>query len=156
MTVKEIIEKLGLTRHPEGGYFAETYRSEDFLDEKSRNVSTAIYYLLEGKDKSKLHRLKSDEIWHFYAGSSLVIEGFDEEGNTFRYLLGSDILRGEKCQVIIKKGTWFGACLDDSKSYALVGCTVAPGFDFDDFEMGDREILLKNYPQHKEIIEKLT
>ena len=156
MKAKEIIEKLGLERHPEGGWFGETYRSDEFLGDRNRNVSTAIYYLLEGEDKSKLHRLKSDEIWHFYAGDSLVIEGINPDGSHFTKILGSNLDKGEQLQIVVRRDTWFGAYLENGKSFVLLGCTVAPGFNFDDFELGDREILIEKYPQHKELIEKLT
>jgi uncharacterized protein len=156
MTSDEIIRKLKLMPHPEGGYFAETYRSEEIIDNINRNVSTAIYYLLRDKDMSKLHRLGSDEIWHFYTGSTLAIEGIDPMGEYFKYLLGMDLNKSELPQVIIPKNNWFGASLFTNDSFALIGCTVAPGFDFRDFEMGDKAKLLVSYPSHAQLIERLT
>ncbi len=151
------IKQLGLTKHPEGGYYRETYRASGKINvHGERNYSTAIYFLLNKSDISKLHRLKSDEIWHFYEGSSLTIFAIDQQGELSKIKLGLNTDRGEVFQVVIKAGTWFGARLNDRAGYVLVGCTVSPGFDFQDFELAKREELVSLFPQHKKIIEELT
>ncbi len=153
---EKIIEKFKLEPHPEGGYFRETYRSSATVDTPAgeRNASTAIYYLLSEGDFSAFHRIKSDELWHFYAGNTMEIIEITEEGALKRNLLGSE---GENVepQAVITAGNWFAARLLRG-GYAFVGCTVSPGFDFADFEQGDRESLVKLYPAHKEIISALT
>lgn len=161
---KFYIEKLGLQPHPEGGYFKEIYRSgEIILPEglprrltKERSVSTSIYFLLEGKQVSKFHRLKSDELWHFYDGSGVSIHIIDDKGNLSKVVLGKEIDKGEVFQTVIPAGHWFAAELKDRKSFTLVGCTVAPGFDFGDFELADRNKLLNSFPLHESIIKKFT
>ena len=158
------IEKLGLEKHPEGGYYQETYRcnleiSHENLPKRyqgSRSCSTAIYFLLEGTDFSALHRLHSDELWHFYAGSSLTVHVIEESGNYNPIKLGGNFEEGEVFQAVVKAGDWFGATVNDPQSYSLVGCTVAPGFDFNDFELGKTQELTKVYPQHQSLIEKMT
>jgi predicted cupin superfamily sugar epimerase len=126
----------------------------------SRSISSTIYYLLDGGQISALHRLKSaDEIWHFYAGSSLTIYIIEEERTRKlgEFRLGNNIEGGDIFQlVVIRRGSWFGAIVNDPSSYSLVGCTVSPAFDFEDFELGQRENLVNMYPEYKQIIEKLT
>ncbi len=160
-----IIARLGLEKHPEGGFFRETYRSEESVPAAnlptrfsggSRSFATAIYYLLVAEEFSALHRIKSDEIWHYHAGGPLTIHVLDTVGRYFRHTLGGDCRGDASFQVVVKAGSWFGASLDEPDSFALVGCTVSPGFDFRDFEMGNRAELLQLYPQHSEIIERLT
>jgi predicted cupin superfamily sugar epimerase len=158
------IDGLQLRRHPEGGYFRETYRSEEVLAAAclpgrfggSRALSTAIYYLLEGEAFSALHRIKQDEVWHFYEGSSLTLHVIDRDGRHTTTRLGRDLPAGAVPQAVVKAGCLFGATVNDTHSYALVGCTVAPGFDFADFELPSREELLRLFPQHRDIIERLT
>jgi predicted cupin superfamily sugar epimerase len=158
------IAKLGLADHPEGGHFRETYRSNQVVNGTSlpdtyggaRSFSTSIYYLLKGKEVSRLHRIKSDELWHFYTGSSLTVHAIGDDGDYSTVVLGSDPERGEVFQAAIQAGSWFGATVDDPASYSLVGCTVAPGFEYADFELADRGGLLKTYPQHRRVIERLT
>ncbi len=158
------IEKLGLAKHPEGGYYRGIYRSGEIIPHNAlparysgeRSFSTSIYFLLRGNETSRLHRLKSDELWHFYAGSPLNIHVIDPGGKHFTTKLGSDFEEGQVFQYTIEKGCWFGAIVNDPSSYSLLGCTVAPGFDFDDFELGQREQLIRQYPEHKWIIEKLA
>ena len=158
------IEKLQLEPHPEGGYFRQTYRSEVAIAREAlpagfsgaRAVSTAIYFLLEGKNFSAFHRLRSDEVWHFYAGEPLVVHVIEPAGNYFRILLGRDLEAGQILQGVVRAGCWFASHVADWKSFAVVGCTVAPGFDFEDFEMGKREELGERYPPHRELIERLT
>ena len=151
------IEKLGLEPHPEGGYFRQSYKAELVVPKSAlpegfagaRAASTAIYFLLEGKNFSAFHRLRSDEVWHFYAGDPLVVHGIEPEGKYFSILLGRDLEAGQVLQTVVPAGCWFA-------SFALVGCTVAPGFEFEDFEMGKREELARAYPQHRDVIERLT
>ncbi len=157
------IEKLELLKHPEGGYYKEVYRSEDKHSLKTlpdrfkgdRHYSTSIYYLLQGNDFSAFHRLRSDEIWHFYAGITLMIYIIDENGNLQKKRLGNEPGNGDELQVLIPKMHWFAAEVIDKNSFGLVGCTVAPGFDFDDFELADKNILISEFPQHKELISRL-
>lgn len=160
---KLYIDKLQLVSHPEGGYFKEVYRSEEKLLKfqlperynSSRVFSTSIYFLLEGKQVSKFHRLKSDELWHFYDGSTLSLYMIDNSGSLTNTLIGRNIENGNTFQTNIKKGTWFGAELLDKSLFALIGCSVTPGFEFFDFEMGNKQKLLEEFPQHKEIIQRL-
>lgn len=159
-----LIERLQLQRHPEGGWYRETYRAEDTISARGlpprfagdRSASTAIYFLLAAGDFSALHRLRSDEMWHFYTGIPLSIHCLTEGGDYTCIRLGSNLDRGETFQAVVPAGNWFGATLDEETGYALVGCTVAPGFDFADFAMAKRNDLLLRYPQHAELIEKLT
>jgi hypothetical protein len=158
------IEKLALEPHPEGGYFRQTYRSGMTIARQAlpegfggdRSASTAIYFLLEGKNFSAFHRLRSDEIWHFYAGSALAVQVIERSGKCSEILLGDDGEVRQIFQAVVPAGCWFASHVADWKSWALVGCTVAPGFDFEDFEMAGREDLVRVYPQHREIIERLT
>jgi uncharacterized protein len=157
------IDKLQLTPHPEGGYYRQTYRSDLTLPREalpgftgSRPASTAIYFLLEGENFSAFHRIRSDEIWHFYAAFPLLVHSINPEGGYSKFLLGSNPDKQETLQAAVPAGTWFASHVADWKSWALVGCTVAPGFDFADFELADRENLRKSYPQHREIIDRLT
>lgn len=161
---KQYIDKLQLTAHPEGGYFSEVYKSDevisgDHLPDRygtSRSFSTSIYFMLEGNQVSTFHKLKSDELWHFYDGTALDIYIIDAQGSLNKTRLGNNIEAGEVFQTVVKKNTWFGAELINKSSYALIGCTVAPGFDFNDFELANMDDLIKKYPDYKEIILKLT
>lgn len=158
------IELLGLKKHPEGGWFRETYRSSEIIPSNAlperysepHSFSTCIYYLLKSGEKSKLHRLKSDEIWHFYSGSPLNLILIDKNGRLSNVVLGQDIGNGEHFHFVVNSGTIMGAFPVDDNASTLVGCTVAPGFEFEDFEMIDRENLIKEFPKHKEIIEEMT
>ena len=157
------IKNLELLRHPEGGYFKEIYRSgeklaSDSLPERftnDRNYSTSIFYLLNENDFSSFHRIKSDEIWHFYAGTSMMIYILDEKGSLQKRRIGNDPEMGDELQVMITGQQWFAAEVIDKNSYGLVGCTVAPGFDFEDFELADKELLIAEYPRYKELINRL-
>jgi predicted cupin superfamily sugar epimerase len=158
------IEALVLERHPEGGYYKESYRSSEIIQPAGlparfpgpRFFSTCIYFLLSDNEVSHLHRIKSDEIWHFYTGSSLTIHVIDPQGGYQNIKLGQGIEMGEILQGVVKAGCWFGAKVEERGSYSLVGCSVAPGFEFEDFELADRSKLLQIYPQHHEIIKLLT
>jgi len=162
--VDELIKRLDLSRHPEGGWYRETYRCAESVAGSAlperfggpRSFSTAIYFLLKQGDISNLHRIRSDEIWHFYAGAPLTVHVFTPQGEHLELKLGPDFAAGESFQVVVAAGCWFGAEVSGPGEYSLVGCTVAPGFDFADFQMGTRSGLLLAYPQHKEIINRLT
>lgn len=158
------ITKFNLQKHPEGGYFSENYRSSEIIKNEhlpkrynsDRCFSTCIYFLLESDDFSSFHRIKSDEIWHFYAGSPLTVYKIDEKGDMQQLLLGNDPTNGESFYALIKKGQWFAAKTNHPDSFTLVGCTVAPGFEFDDFELANRRELINQFPQHKNLITRLT
>lgn len=144
------VRKLGLKKHPEGGYYRETYRSDMHVDVPElgkREAGTAIYYLLERGQFSAFHRIKSDEIWHFYAGNPLMLYVIDQQGELEKITLGRNTP-----QAVIKAGCWFAASTQGT--YSLLGCTVAPGFDFGDFEMAKRDELLSLYPTHSRVIAK--
>jgi uncharacterized protein len=150
------INQLNLQKHPEGGWYKEIYRSKEsfpaFLLHKdfngTRDFSTSIYYLLEKDNFSAFHRIKSDELWHFYTGSSGVEIVTIENGTLLHYFLGNNPEKGECFQVIIPKNTWFAARLINRKGFALTGCTVSPGFHFDDFELATDK-LLEDFPLYK-------
>lgn len=161
MNTKEYwIEKLELEPHPEGGYYKETYRSnsiEKFSDTMSvRNVSTAIYFLLTEGNFSAFHRIKSDEMWHFYSGDPISIFVIHKNDELEEIKLGLDLENGEQPQAVVPADTWFASRVAPKGSFSLVGCTVAPGFDFEDFQMAQRTSLIENYPKHKQIISQLT
>ncbi|WBA43213.1 cupin domain-containing protein [Hymenobacter canadensis] len=158
MTAQDIIRHLHLTPHPEGGYYRETYRAAQTLktaDGSTRHLSTAIYYLLENDDKSHFHRIKSDELWFFHQGQPLEIILLTP-GQPTRLVLGSDLSRGELPQAVVPVDTWFAAHLPHRAGFALVSCTVAPGFDFADFELAERAALLAEFPQAAEVVEQFT
>jgi uncharacterized protein len=158
------IRTLELTGHPEGGFYREVYRSPERIAgahlpgrfSGDRALSTAIYFLLRGCDQSALHRLRADEVWHFYGGSPLTLHMLTSTAEPSTVHLGPRPERGETFQAVVKAGSWFGATVDDPASFSLVGCTVAPGFGFEDFELGDRMALLGLYPQHRLLIERLA
>jgi len=160
----QIIQKLDLLPHPEGGFFKETYRSEGIINADSldpiyhgeRNYSTCIYFLLTSEAFSAFHRIRQDEIWHFYVGSPIYLHTISQDGVYTRTMIGSNIENGEVPQHIVSGGSWFGASVIRENDYALVGCTVAPGFDFLDFELAKRTELIAKFPQHGEIITRLT
>jgi len=158
------IEHLRLAPHPEGGHFRETYRAAEstagaHLPNRyggPRVHATAIYFLLRAGEVSSLHRIKSDEIWHFHAGGPLVVFVIHPDGERWDLTLGPDPDHGQRLQAIVPAGAWFGAALGPGAPYALVGCTVAPGFEFADFELADRHALVRRYPQHAALIEQLA
>jgi len=162
--VEEIIRSLNLTKHPEGGYYREIYRSNEFIPvevlenrkntkKPYRNISTSIYYLLVNSDVSLFHRIKSDEIWHFYQGSPLLLHILDEEKQEYRNItLGKDLI----FQVVVPKNVWFSAEILDKSSYSLIGCTVSPGFEFEDFEIAKSQDLISKFPQWENLIKKFT
>lgn len=163
-----IVEKLKLKPHPEGGFYAETYRSSDTLDVSklaqwqskqviSRPVSTAIYYLLSKSDFSALHRIKSDECWHHYSGEAFEIIEITPSGELKKTVLGSRLAEGQIPQYVVPAGNWFASRLyRQDAEYGLVGCTVSPGFDFSDFVMARRADLKAKFPKHAALIDALT
>jgi len=158
------IEKLNLEKHPEGGYFREMYRSEENIQKNAlpdryngdRSVATSIYFLLNGNEFSSFHKIQSDETWHFYTGTTLKLWVISERGKLLYHLLGQNPEAGEHLQITIPRNHWFAGRVVDKNSFALLGCTVAPGFNFDDFELGDRKKLIDEFSQHRKIIEELT
>jgi predicted cupin superfamily sugar epimerase len=164
-TADEFIRRLNLQPHPkEGGHFRETYRSADVLPADAlpvrygagRSACTAIYYLLTPGTFSALHRLRSDEIFHFYAGGPVRMLQLFPDGSGKEIVLGPDVPVGQEPQVLVPRGVWQGSLLEPGGEYALLGCTVAPGFDYADYEHGLRDELLRTYPQFRERIERLT
>jgi len=151
--------KVGLQKHPEGGWFKEIYRSGDVVPETGlpenfngkRNFSTSIYFLLEGGDFSAFHRIKSDEIWHYYTGNSAIEILTIENRRIKKQLVGNNLENDEQLQVVAPKNKWFAARLKNTQGFGLVGCTVSPGIHFDDFEMAD-EKLIDEFPELKEEI----
>jgi predicted cupin superfamily sugar epimerase len=161
MKQSDLVTSLGLLPHPEGGFYKETWRSpvNVDVDGRTRSASTAILYLLGADDFSALHRIRSDEVWHFYAGADLQIVSFDEHGALLQQRLGQDRATGAVPQLVVPAGRWFGARLwqrDDAHAYAFVGCTVAPGFEFADLELGPRAALLRQFPAHEDTIVAMT
>lgn len=162
LTAKSYIKQLQLKKHPEGGYFREVYRSAELILSEQlparykslRNFSTSIYFLLEGKQFSAFHRLQSDELWHFYDGCPIIINIINQEGDLTMKKIGKK--KDCEFQIAIEKQSWFAAELEDKNSFALFGCTVSPGFEFDDFELGERNNLVRKFPLHTDLIKHLT
>ncbi|MGB3616588.1 MAG: cupin domain-containing protein [Catalinimonas sp.] len=159
------IDHLELQPHPEGGYFRETYRSAEELPAAAlpgryggaRAFATSIYFMLYHPQVSHLHRIRSDEAWYFHTGDPLRLHVIAPDGTYTRTHLGPDPTQGHVFQTVVPRGHWFGAeVLNDAAGYTLLGCTVAPGFDFADFELAERWALLDTYPQHTALIERLT
>jgi predicted cupin superfamily sugar epimerase len=163
-TVRRIVERFELVPHPEGGYFREVYRSATRLEHPGippgvpagRTAATLIYFLLSGKDFSAFHRVRfSDEIWHLYAGGPLELHLIDAAGRLERRELTSNVLEGEPT-AMVPAGTWQSARLSEGASFALGGCSVAPGFDYEDFEMPAATELIERFPRHAATIRELT
>lgn len=148
------IDHLDLMPHPEGGYYAETYRAK--ANDGVRAASTGIYFLLAGGDVSHFHSIDADEMWHFYAGHPLRVHMIDAAGVYTHFDLGNDPAAGQVFQAVVPAAVWFGASLLVKSTYALVGCTVAPGFEFEHFQLATRAGLLADYPDHADIISELT
>lgn len=163
MTADEIINYLHLQPHPEGGFYKETYRSGGTISREvlppnfngDRSYSTAIYFLLQRGDYSAFHRIESDECWHFYQGGTLLIHIIDQHGTYSCVRLGKQIDDGEVFQYVVPAHSWFASEPADGVQFSLVGCTVAPGFDFADFEMAAKETLSTLFPHHLAIIHRL-
>ena len=159
MTAEIIIEKLKLASHPEGGLYRETYRAKNSItldNDEKRNTSTAIYYLLKDTDKSHFHKVYSDELWFFHQGEPLEIFMITNDGKIEMKTLGNRLDLDEEPQVVIKANVWFAAWVKNEKGFTLVSCVVAPGFDFSDFELGDKNELIKLFPGIKTEIEQLS
>lgn len=163
-TVDELVKLYNLQPHPEGGFYNEYYRDKGVIPKSAlparfkgdRNYSANIYFLLPEGKKSNLHRIASDESWHFYLGGPLTVIQISPEGKVETITLGQNVGAGEKIAHVVPAGYWFGAYPNAGSCYSFVGCTVSPGFDFADFEMGKRPELLKQFPQAKGVIEMLT
>lgn len=162
--IKEIINQLELLPHPEGGYYKETYRSEgninsDSLNENytgKRSYSTCIYFLLTSVDFSAFHKIAQDEIWHFHEGSSITLHTISEKGIHQEHQIGTDFSKGHKPQLVVDGNHWFAASVSEENSYALVSCTVSPGFDFSDFILPSRSELIQKFPEHKKLVTEYT
>jgi predicted cupin superfamily sugar epimerase len=158
------IDSLQLIPHPEGGHYREGYRAAETIRAADlpprfggeRCFSTAIYFLLERSDFSAFHRIQQDEVWHHYYGSPVAIHVIEARGDHSRLLLGADPAAAILPQQVVRGGLLFAAEIVDKSGYALVGCTVAPGFDFADWSLPSRSQLLGEYPQHRELITRLT
>ena len=161
--IQKIAKKLQLLPHPEGGFYRENYRCnleipQNILGKEfsgSRNASTCIYFMLTSDSFSAFHRIKQDEIWHFYRGSTLNLYLISQDGELSIIKIGNDILNNETPQYVVPAGYWFAAEVIEQNAYSLVGCTVAPGFDFADFELAEKEKLCDLFPKHKEVIYEL-
>ncbi|MDF2856245.1 MAG: cupin [Neobacillus sp.] len=162
--LKQWVAKLELLPHPEGGYFKQTFESEERTSdnelsikfEGQRKLYTSIYFLLSSQDVSHFHRLKSDELWYYHAGSPLTVHVIHENGDYEEMKVGMNLDQGERPQILVKKNSIFGSSVTDKDTCSLVGCMVSPGFEFQDFELFTQDELLEKYPQHREIIEKLA
>jgi predicted cupin superfamily sugar epimerase len=162
-TITELVERFQLLPHPEGGYYKEMYRSGELIKKESlpdrfsgqRYFSTAIYFLLEQGNFSAFHRIQSDECWHFYAGQTLHVHVIHPDGQYELFRLGNNIAAGETFQAIVPAGCWFASETVPGGVFSFVGCTVAPGFDFADFELAERKALSAQFPQQSELIMRL-
>jgi uncharacterized protein len=158
------IQHLHLNQHVEGGWYSEVYRSPLVFNKEQlptsfdseRNACTHIYFLLGKNNFSAFHRIKSDELWHFYAGDPLIIYEIDEAGKMKEHLLGNDMEKEQSLFCKIKAGNWFASAVGGGGGYGLAGCTVAPGFDFKDFELAEKNTLATAYPQYTELINRLS
>lgn len=163
ISAQQLIALYNLQPHPEGGWYKETYQSKEQIDADSlperfggsRAFSTAIYFLLEQGNFSAFHRIKSDECWHFYAGDPLVVYVLQQDGTLDEIMLGNDITNGQLFQYVVPANCWFASHPATDSKFCFVGCTVAPGFDFADFEMADAAVLSALYPQHQTAIQEL-
>lgn len=158
--IEHLVTKFDMQPHPEGGYYHETYRATDQVsrvaDNAVRSSSTAIYYLLNDGAYSAWHRIASDEVWHFYAGQPVLLHVLSEKGRLQTYRLGHPLEHDQAvCQAVVPAGCWFAAQLERPESFALLGCTVAPGFEFSEFELATADDLLGKYPQHVQMIRPL-
>lgn len=170
MDAEAIKKLLGLKAHPrEGGWYARTYESEDFIGQASlelryfagggggpRRTGTAIYYLLEPNTFSEMHRLMSDEIFHFYLGDAVEMLELMPDGASRTTVIGNDLARGQRPQHVVKHGVWQGSRLVAGGKLALLGCTVSPGFEFEDYDAADRAALCAAWPEHAALIALLT
>jgi len=158
---EELISHLDLQPHPEGGFYRETHRSQERVERSAggspRSAATAIYYLLGGKDRSTWHRIDSEEMWHFYEGDPLHVHVLQPHGALQTFRLGNPLEHdGADFQALVPAGAWFAAECTVQDGHSLVGCTVAPGFEFDAFEIAQAELLLEDWPLHQELINRLA
>ncbi|MGY3724638.1 hypothetical protein SAMN05421767_11011 [Granulicatella balaenopterae] len=155
-TAQQWINELEMISHVEGGYFKEQLKSDQTIhhNDHDRALYTSILFLLEHDNPSNFHRLTADEIWYYHDGSPLTVHMIHPDGTYEQIKLGKDILNGEVLQAVVPRGVIFGSSVEEG--YALVSCMVAPGFEFEDFTLFKRQELLDQYPDHQEIIEKLT
>jgi hypothetical protein len=157
------IQKLNLNTHVEGGAFRETYRSKLKIEQRNlppdfkgnRYISTAIYFLLKTEQFSAMHKIASDELWHFYAGAPLYIYELNAAGELITHILGNDLEAGQSFQVLIPAGSWFGSRCQTPGAFSLAGCTVAPGFDFEDFELANKQFMKDNFPAHAQLWDEM-
>ena len=166
MTAEDVKKLLGLAPHPrEGGWYVRTYEAKELVAAEAfedaryagaRRTGTAIYYLLEPGTFSEMHRLRSDEVFHFYAGDAVEMLQLAEGGIGRRVMIGNDLARGQRPQVVVERGVWQGARMAGEGRWALLGCTVSPGFEFEDYESAKREQLLAGWPEFEEEITSLT
>jgi len=164
MSVKDIIAQLDLLPHPEGGYYRETYRSDEQIrvhdrygEGATRAYSTGIYYLLGAQDYSAWHQVQSDEMWHHYAGHPVKIMMLDPKTKHYAETVVGSVLAGHQPQCVVKRGTWFAAHVlheGNDNAFALNGCTVAPGFDFADFTLAKGDVLCAEFPEHHAMIQR--
>ena len=155
------IEHLQMNPHPEGGWYKETYRSSGSISEPEgfggpRNYATGIYFLLTKENFSAFHRIKSDEMWHFYDGDGLTVHELKPDGSYINHQLGLNLENGEQPQLVIAANSWFASEVKAGGSWCLVGCTVSPGFDFQDFEMAERSMLVDRFSEHSSLVQRLT
>ena len=163
ITPEDLIKEYKLSPHPEGGYYRESYRSETIIPENclpegfpgDRVFSTLVYFLLEQGNFSAFHRIKSDECWHFYAGDPLNVYVIDQSGDLITFTLGTNIKLGQYFNFTVPANCWFASRPLKESSYSFVGCSVSPGFDFEDFELAKADELTNEYPKHEEIIREL-
>lgn len=154
--IQELVTQFNLQAHPEGGFYSETYRSDQLTASQDRNLVTCIYFLLTSENVSNFHRIKSDEMWFFHEGSSLTVHTLDPQNGHLQHEVGNEIQKGQTPQLVVPKNTIFGSSVTDENSYSFVSCVVAPGFDFNDFELFSRKVLLEEFPEEFAIIERLT
>ena len=159
----QLIKQFKLQRHPEGGWYHQTYKSNEFVSGSAlpsrftgdRAFSTAIYFLLEQGNFSAFHKIKSDECWHFYAGDPLHVYIIEQSGELKIITLGSDFENGQYFQYVVPASCWFASRPAIKSKYSFVGCTVAPGFEFEDFELANPDELCLVYPKHVALIKEL-
>lgn len=161
--VQLLINQFELQTHPEGGWYKQTYKSEELIAASAlpsrfpgdRSFSTVIYFLLEKGNFSAFHRIKSDECWHFYSGDPLNVYIIHPDGKLETVRLGSDFEKGQQFQFVVPANCWFASRPAEESEFCFVGCTVAPGFDFEDFELANAGELSKQFPVHSELIGSL-
>ena len=157
------VQYLEMQPHPEGGWYKETYRSQGSIPSSligefdgDRSFSTGIYFLLTKANFSAFHRIKSDEMWHFYDGDGLIVHEINPNGDYIKHQLGLDLENGERPQLVISANSWFASEVKTGGNWCLVGCTVSPGFDFQDFELAEGSELVAHFPKHGQLIDRLT